>query len=529
MNRAGSQLSGHHKQQSRRKHMNETVERLHPLEISVLIAFREKDRYSNEALAKASGLPLNQLRTAVEWLLLKGLISSHETGIEETASLTALGRDIAENGFPESRMMAALAARPEGIPVKDLPEACGMDQATAGSTMGSLKKNGAISIDRGLAKAAESCLAERLEERRRIFTKLAGLGRANAADLSDEEMAEIRAGFKKRSPEKGFFRIEERPLTDYEVTDSGRELLPHLKVRTVINQITPQILASGKWREAELRKYDISLNAPKLTIGKKHPYRQFIEGVRGKLVGLGFKEMSGPLVESEFWDMDALFMPQFHSARNIHDVYFVKSRDKADISEPFLSNVKAAHENGERFGSRGWGYAFDMDRTRRLILRSQGTAISARTLSSSPNNPGKYFAVARCFRYDQIDATHGTDFFQVEGIAVDEDINFRKLLGLLKLFAKEIAQTEEIVFKPAYFPFTEPSVEMHGKHPTLGWIELGGAGIFRKEVTLPLGVKAPVIAWGLGIDRMAMVSLGISDIRQLFSHDLEFIRDSKVV
>ena len=153
--------------------MNETVERLHPLEISVLIAFREKDRYSNEALAKASGLPLNQLRTAVEWLLLKGLISSHETGMEETVSLTALGRDVAENGFPESRMMAALAARPEGIPVKDLPEACGMDQATAGSTMGSLKKNGAISIDRGLAKAAESCLAEKLEERRRIFTKLA--------------------------------------------------------------------------------------------------------------------------------------------------------------------------------------------------------------------------------------------------------------------------------------------------------------------------------------------------------------------
>ena len=150
--------------------------------------------------------------------------------------------------------------------------------------------------------------------------------------------------------------------------------------------------------------------------------------------------------------------------------------------------------------------------------------MTARTLAAGACVPGKYFSIARCFRYDQVDATHATDFFQVEGIVLGSDINFRTLLGLLNLFAREVAQAKEVKFLPAYFPFTEPSVEMHVRHPKLGWMELGGAGLFRPEVTTPLGVSVPVIAWGLGLDRMAMVALGIHDIRDLFSADLEFIR-----
>ncbi len=143
---------------------------------------------------------------------------------------------------------------------------------------------------------------------------------------------------------------------------------------------------------------------------------------------------------------------------------------------------------------------------------------------AAPQVPGKYFAIARCFRYDQVDATHASDFFQIEGIVLGENMNFRHLLGLLKLFADEVAHAEEIRFTPGYFPFTEPSVELHAKHPVLGWMELGGAGIFRPELTRPLGVDATVLAWGLGLDRMAMNALGIDDIRQLFTTDLEFMR-----
>jgi phenylalanyl-tRNA synthetase alpha chain len=148
-------------------------------------------------------------------------------------------------------------------------------------------------------------------------------------------------------------------------------------------------------------------------------------------------------------------------------------------------------------------------------------------LATQPAVPGKYFSIARCFRYDQVDATHATDFFQVEGFVLGEDINFRTLLGLLNLFAREVAQAKEVKFLPAYFPFTEPSVELHVRHPKLGWMELGGAGLFRSEVTLPLGVTVPVIAWGLGLDRMAMVALGIHDIRELFTDNLDLIRSTR--
>jgi phenylalanyl-tRNA synthetase alpha chain len=145
-------------------------------------------------------------------------------------------------------------------------------------------------------------------------------------------------------------------------------------------------------------------------------------------------------------------------------------------------------------------------------------------MAAGPKIPGKYFSIARCFRYDQVDATHAPDFFQVEGIVLGEGINFRTLLGLLRLFAVEVARAPEVKFLPAYFPYTEPSVEMHARHPKLGWMELGGAGLFRPEVTRPLGVKVPVIAWGLGLDRMAMTALGLSDIRDLFTPDLEQLR-----
>jgi phenylalanyl-tRNA synthetase alpha chain len=262
--------------------------------------------------------------------------------------------------------------------------------------------------------------------------------------------------------------------------------------------------------------------------GRKHPYRAFLDEVKTRLVSMGFAEMRGPLVENEFWNMDALFMPQFHPARDIHDVYFVKEpTHAAHIAEPFLSRVTEAHESGGASGSTGWGYTFESQRAKRLMLRSQGTAVSARTLAAAPAVPGKYFSIARCFRYDQVDATHATDFFQVEGIMLGEDINFRTLLGLLNLFAREVSQAKELKFLPAYFPFTEPSVELHVRHPRLGWMELGGAGLFRPEVTLPLGVTVPVIAWGLGLDRMAMMALGIHDIRELFTDNLDLIRRTK--
>ncbi|MBI4440520.1 phenylalanine--tRNA ligase subunit alpha, partial [Candidatus Woesearchaeota archaeon] len=217
-------------------------------------------------------------------------------------------------------------------------------------------------------------------------------------------------------------------------------------------------------------------------------------------------------------------------ARDIHDAYYIKEPKYGKLDEKLVQGVKRAHENGFGTGSRGWHYDFDEKRTHRHLLRTQTTACSARMLASKELQiPGKYFAIARCFRYDVIDATHLADFNQTEGFVIEEGLNFRHLIGLLKMFAEEFCQTDRIKITPAYFPFTEPSAELHAKHPELGWIELGGSGIFRPEMLKPLGIDKPVIAWGIGIDRLAMFNLGLNDIRDLFSHDLKFLRNAKVV
>ena len=261
-----------------------------------------------------------------------------------------------------------------------------------------------------------------------------------------------------------------------------------------------------------------------MLLGRTSTYSQFLRDVKDKLVALGFSEFDGPLVETEFWNCDALFMPQFHSARDTHDVYHLQSPTHAkEIDRRYLEPVAETHHNGGASGSSGWKYAFDKKFTRRLILRSQGTALSAKQLPTA-TVPGKYFGVVRCFRYDQIDSTHLSDFYQTEGIVLGDDVNLRTLLGLLRSFAVEIGGAREVRFAPGYFPFTEPSIEVFVKHPQLGWFELGGAGIFRPEVTAPFGITVPVLAWGLGIDRMALLKLQLNDLRQLFTHNIEQVR-----
>ena len=262
------------------------------------------------------------------------------------------------------------------------------------------------------------------------------------------------------------------------------------------------------------REYNIHSLPNKTFIGRANPYSEYITKVKDKLVSLGFEEFDGPLVESEFFNNDALFMPQFHPARDARDVYYIKEPNSIEfLPEPYFSNVKSAHEDGFNTGSRGWRYDFNESISKRLVLRTQGTVLSAKQLMNA-KNPGKYFGIVRCFRYDQVDATHGADFYQTEGIVIGDDVNINTLLGLLEIFAKELAGATEVKYVPAYFPFTEPSIEVHVKHPVLGWFELGGSGIFRPEVTKPFGVDAPVIAWGIGIDRIDfLMHLGLNDIR----------------
>ncbi|HKK64861.1 MAG TPA: phenylalanine--tRNA ligase subunit alpha, partial [Clostridia bacterium] len=414
------------------------------------------------------------------------------------------------------------------LTMQELTGKLGLENRDTGSAYGQLSKEAVLSMDDEKRVSAVGEASARMKAVRRVLDKAAGQGEIEHQALDDAEQKAIEKISKKRGASGVPFKLSDREEIVYTLSEAGASARDELFKRGVtgeeIGELSSEMLSTGSWKGKSFREYNIKTPPNRVLLGRRNPYGEYLHWVKDKLTSLGFEEFDGPLVETEFWNGDALFMPQFHSARDIHDVYYIDKPSHArEIEQPYLDQVAAAHEDGWQTGSRGWGYTFDRDFTRRQILRSQGTVLSAKQLPEA-KVPGKYFGVARCFRYDQVDATHGADFYQTEGIVLGEDVNLRTLLGLLKMFAEEIAGAEEVKYVPGYFPFTEPSIEVHIKHPELGWFELGGSGIFRPEVSKAMGVDVPVLAWGLGIDRMALMHLGLNDLRELFSPNIENVR-----
>jgi len=497
------------------------IETLHPLERKVLPVL-DKTLDFNEII-KQTGLKDVEVMRALQWLQNKEVLKLKDN-LKEVIVLGKNGEKYIKEKLPEKRFLNEIKDQPKTS--EEIQKILSKEEF--GVSMGILKKNSAVLIDKkdGKLNFKITPMGKKFLEKQEEENFLKKQFPVELKKLSEEEKSVFEI-LKKR---KDLLQTKLLKIKQIELTDLGKKAAKEkISGENVIDRLTPNLLKTGNWKGKKFRRYDVEINVPQIYGGRKQHYRRFLDQVREKFKSLGFQEMTGPIVETDFWDMDALFMPQFHSARDIHQAYYIKDPEKSILDEKIVEKVKKAHENGFNTGSKGWQYKFDSERTKRNLLRTQGTACSARKLASKDLKiPGKYFGMTRCFRYDVIDATHLPDFNQTEGIVVEEGLTIKHLFGLLKMFAKEFADTDEIKIVPGYFPFTEPSCELFAKHPDLGWIELGGAGIFRPELTKPLGVDVPVIAWGLGIDRIAMFKLGIKDIRQLFSHDLKFLRSTKM-
>jgi phenylalanyl-tRNA synthetase alpha chain len=505
---------------------------LHPLEVKVLLRYSTGDELTHARLAEDLGFREGQPNQALSWLAAKGYVAGKSRATRVQYELTDLGRECLEKSLPEERILQLIEDKgPLSLP--EISRTLGIEAKDVGSAFGGLAKDGALSLDaEKRAVIARRGIPSRVLVTRSLLERAAGSGFLADEELTVDERSHISGLAKKRGAGSSLFRLVEREEVTFSLTPEGATAGQRLKTAGAtgdeLGVLSPEMLRNGAWKRGSFRRYNIDVPPSRVLLGRKNPYCTFLDRLKDTLCSLGFEQFDGPLVETEFWNSDALFMPQFHSARDIHDVYHIKDPTHArEIQQPYLDNVAAAHENGWKTGSRGWGYRFDREFTRRLILRSQGTVLSAKALPNA-NVPGKYFGVMRCFRYDKVDATHLPDFYQIEGIVLGEEVNLRTLLGLLKMFAEEVAMAKEVKFVPGFFPFTEPSVEAHIRHPTLGWFEMGGSGIFRPEVTEPLGIRVPVLAWGLGIDRMAMTSMGIHDIRELFSTTIEDVRMRRI-
>jgi phenylalanyl-tRNA synthetase alpha chain len=441
-------------------------------------------------------------------------------------SLTGEGHSFAFKGLPERRVASTVTKNGGKLSLREALSQAGLDEKYGSIATGWISRKGWGKIEKVGADLQVVVPDEpATDEDEKTLTRL----KYNGEDL--EELPQHVKDSAQRLIRRKLVEAKIRNDRQIEIMDAGRTASTSHTVQQEVSSLSGELISSGEWEKIKLRSYNVSSAVPQVFPGKAHPYLRFLRMVKRKLVALGFREAVGPLVETAFINCDCLYMPQDHPAREIHDLYYLKDPDKASL-EPYgdlVSRVAQTHENGWKTGSTGWKYDFSMSEASKLVLRSHGTALSVRSMISKDLRvPGKYFAIARCFRPDMVDRTHLTEFNQAEGIVLDPSLNLRNLLGILEMFAREVAGAERVRFKPDYFPFTEPSVELQAYREGVGWMEFGGSGIFRPEVTEPLGVNVPVLAWGLGVDRLYMMNRKIQDIRQLFTSDLEWIRTQTV-
>lgn len=497
--------------------IKEVLETLSPIERKIIPYLNLMDI---SKIAENSKIDETTILRALSFLSNKEIIKI-SVKTEKLIDLDINGVNYLKNGLPERRLLNFLMENNKEYSLEEAKKYAKLTDNEFTIALGALKSKAFISLTNGKIKFSgnkEQTTKKFLEEK---FLEQLPLP---VDKITDEQ----KYCLEKLKLRKNIILIEEKKETNYEITEFGKKIISKsedIKVE-LIEQLTPEIIRKKSWKGKKFRKYDINTSGNKLIAGRRQFYLEFVQEIKEKLTALGFEEMKSDMIVNEFWNFDALFQPQFHLAREWTDNYRIKNQIKFDeIKKEYIERVKKVHEEK-------WKYPWDLEKAKQPILRPQGTVISAQTMASMPKIPGKYFAVARVFRPDVVDATHLSEFNQMEGIVIGKDLNFRHLLGLLKMFAVEIADAEKLRFVPDYYPFTEPSVELD-VYKDGRWLELGGAGIFRAEVVNPLIPNAEkenirVIAWGLGMDRLAMLKYKLTDIRDLFSHKLDLLRESKI-
>ena len=327
---------------------------------------------------------------------------------------------------------------------------------------------------------------------------------------------------------KNLIEIVEAVTRTWKITPKGMAISSDdLKEVIQIAEITPELLQGDSWKGAEFRPYDVSLEASMPRSGKSHPMQSLIERIRSIFLEMGFSEIVDDYVQTAGWNMDALFIPQDHPAREMQDTFYLDEPKKIQLDPSLLNHWKNIHEHGGDTESTGWGGEFSEEISQKGLLRTHTTVNTIQYLAENPKEPCRVFAIDRVFRKESIDRTHLPEFHQIEGIIMEPGANLGMLVSTLKTFYQKMGYPEVRV-RPAYFPYTEPSLEVEVKWRGK-WLELGGAGIFRPEVTEPLGIKDPVCAWGMGLERLAMLVLGLDDIRQLYISDLEWLRNQPIL
>tara|TARA_B100000214_G_C23973834_1_gene631605 strand:- start:6049 stop:7542 length:1494 start_codon:yes stop_codon:yes gene_type:complete len=448
-----------------------------------------------------------------------GLVEISEKNISKI-SLGAAGIDANQKGLLEARIWSWMQdIEEEERTMQNLFDS-GFERHEAGPGVGLLKNLG-VSIVKGVFVFDNyDSITNEINSRIKFISHLAD--NPTEKSLLDEGLIDH---FKTR---KNLISIEESTIRTWSLTREGSKFdVDMLSEIEQIGQITPELLQGDSWKEAEFKPFDVNAPTPTPAGGRPHPMQALIGRIRSVFLEMGFSEIEGDYVQSAGWNMDALYIPQSHPARTMQDTFYLSEPSKVEVEQKYLNMWTRVHEYGDDTGSKGWGVKFDTNEAQKALLRTHTTVNTVRHIANNPNEPCRVFGIGRVFRQETIDRTHLPEFHQIEGIIHEPDANLPMLISTLKTFYAKMGYPDVRV-RPAYFPYTEPSVEVE-VYWRGEWLELGGSGIFRPEVTEPLGTEWPVCAWGMGLERLAMLVLGLDDIRELYQPDLERLQDMPIL
>lgn len=488
----------------------------------ILTALREGKEFSLQELVQTTALQADALRRVLVELEEKKLVHVVREKVDRWILSKAGEETLNAGSLPEQRLCTLL--QEGGLDMNALRGHFSKNPQEFSAAFGLAKRSNWIEIksEKGSTIIHLSPLGKKSAGNSPLWHVLQAISRGEGLAQDSRVVSELQA--------RGLVTTKTHTTETIQITSEGKSFLASgKKIDANTNQIgllTPQLLASGAWKNTSFKPYDVTLGVEERFPGRIHPLRNVMRDVRQIMVELGFEEMDSGLVESAFWNMDAMFIPQDHPAREVQDTFYLPGKAVLENLD-LVKRVKALHEHGGKTGSKGFGYEWDARVAEQLLLRTHTTATTFRELSKSSAHPQKKFAIGRIFRNEAIDATHLAEFHQVEGYIMGEGLTLRHLMGIITEFYAKLGLTK-IRFKPTYNPYTEPSMEAAAYNPQLGkWVELINSGMFRKESLAPFGIDVPVIAWGFGLERLALFLYEKSTLREIMGPDVDvdFIRN----
>ena len=490
--------------------------------------FRSGRSVTVDEMVKQLGIDQVLVFSTAQYLQEIRLVTVVETEVIE-ASLAAKIECIRDNELPEKTILRELAAAGAPLHIQEIAARLAAEQKIIGKSLKPLldkgwiaKEGPSVSITQ---KGKESIGVKGDDEL--VFDLL----REKKALIVEEAAAAygfFSAGFEQLKRRGQVLALRARKRRSAAISDNGSRFMSLCKpgdIKEEATALTSELLQDGAWKNVVFKHYDIRADVDVLPMGRIHPFQRLLNQVRSVFYGMGFKEVASPHVESAFWNFDALFQPQDHPARDMQDTFYVAHPKTAVLPDAGLvERVKATHENGGASQSSGWDYAWNSALAKKMVLRTHTTAASAQQLFKTPAPPAKYFCIGRVFRREAVDFKHLPAFTQVDGIIVEKNASLSHLIDILSEFYRRVG-FEKIEIRPSFFPYTEPSLEVNvWLEHRREWVEMGGAGVFRKEVTIPLGCEAPVLAWGLGMERLAMINYNLDDLRKIYLSDITWLR-----